>query len=118
MNIRPHKNGFLKKPKNIFATMGPLWFAHDMKILKLCRWPNIEVFTPTIETYMLLAHHLYRLQKANIEQSIWDKVSCYWEHVEEHKRNLGSTLETWIKHIGDPKNSPKKSNLPHLYIYI
>jgi hypothetical protein len=24
MNIRPHKNGFLKEPKNIFCCNGPL----------------------------------------------------------------------------------------------
>ncbi len=28
-------------------------------------------------------------------QSIWHKVSCYWEHVEEHIVNLGSILRTY-----------------------
>jgi hypothetical protein len=40
--------------------------------------------------------HLYRFQGDNpgAKQSIWDKVRCSWEHVEEHIENRKNMLGT------------------------
>jgi hypothetical protein len=43
----------------------------------------------------MLSCSLYQLQKENLGQRIWDKVRCYWEHVEEHIGNMRNMLVNW-----------------------
>jgi hypothetical protein len=32
------------------------------------------------------------ITKKPFRQNMWDKLKCYWEHVEEHMKNLGEML--------------------------
>jgi Zn-finger protein len=42
-------------------------------------------------------------KKTRFGQSIWDKVRCYWEHVEEHLENSGNILKNPLKTWWKPK---------------
>jgi hypothetical protein len=69
---------------SFFLLMGPLWLENPKEILKVWRLPqyrNIHSNHTNLEVPLL----------DNIGQSIWDKVRCYWEHVEEHIGNLIGT---------------------------
>jgi hypothetical protein len=74
----------------------------SQKVLKPWRLLNIEVFSPNIEPCKSRYSTIYKktrfgqsiwdkfnnLQEDKIwAKHIWDKVRCYWEHVEEHLEN-------------------------------
>ncbi len=63
-----------------------------------------------------------RITKYTLRQRTWDKVRCYWEHVNEHIKNwrnmsgkhignLGNMLKTWWENNGFNKNPKRATNV-------
>jgi len=72
------------------------------KFLKFGGYPTIEVFTPNTYTYESQYSAYYLQEDKLLGKSIWDKVRCYCNHVEEHIESLENMLRThWELGLGD-----------------
>jgi hypothetical protein len=73
------------------------------KVFEICAWCFLN--TQTDMSQVPTSDQVCRFQEHNVEQSIWDKVRCYSEHVGEQKRNL---MRTHWELDGNNKNPKEK----------
>lgn len=86
------------------------------RVLKLWRFLNIKAITPNVHN--LTFSLLHRFQENDVTESMWDKLKCYWELLEEQ---IWETIKNFmITHweLGGNTNennkSPKNPTLLHL----